>query len=954
MAVDVVTLAALTAKLIGIGLSTLKASETPGWGRDEAEAFKGLFESAPELKALIPQRAGAAPFVAYTELVTVAFGEAWRRHWLYDERLAPSLGRSKWRSWFQGKSTRERLQQVQQRLQRGNFVAALPGEGNARLDLELADYCESALGSPWYRALWQAFNEPSGDDDESDDMPPLLILEHGGEDRREFERHFRLAFREVLTTPRGRPVVEWLHGRSDERGYLIRELLAAKLSSFRGEHIFGKAGEESGLPPLSLEGNYVEPNAKIGRRRHAPGSDGPPVPVLGLIEELLQRAETRVIVVAADFGRGKSLTARTLAYRTAERFLSRTDRPTPDLTYPIFVRCHEALIKRSLDAESTIRRGQKHLASFLPHADATDEALGLPARQATLVIIDGLDEVQLSGPEASDFFTDLLDRANEHRRFVVFSRPAAVPHEVLERDGVTLVELLDFSTEGKRIGDGSARPSQVESWLDAWSRVATAPAPSLEELTTHDLLELCAIPVLLFMVAHTWEAVHKREHVTRAQLYGRFMLVILHSKLEHDRGRHPVVYQATKKLFERLVTRGDLPSDAPPEAALLELLSRVAWKAHALQQSTDQPLTTLHIKNIIHDLGLSGDGLELAERGLLLTLSVSLSDAEREVHFAHKSFREFLVAKYWESRLVRIVRARPKDRQAIEQQLYGARLLQRGDESVLFLFDQCRDWPEQRDRDDLVEWACDTFEDETLSADTLRKDVRHMLREAALAIGSELSVTGLQPKTQTLASLLASFYAVGSEPIVRAPKLRAEQLVLPGACLRFAELGKALFTGAELERADILEANLSHSDLSFADLKFADLEFANLEFANLSGANLSGANLSGANLSGADLSDATLCYADLSDANLRGTNLEGANLRDAALCYANLSGVDLRGADLSYVQISDTDLSETDQSKAGVCNPDLSRPLLTDSCYDARTALPSYIDPEATGMYTFD
>ena len=91
----------------------------------------------------------------------------------------------------------------------------------------------------------------------------MLFLEHrgGGEDRREFERHFRLAFREALTTPRGRPVVEWLQGQSEERA----------------------------------------PRAA----RQAPGpfrSGEVATPVLTLLDQLLQRSETRVIVVSADLG----------------------------------------------------------------------------------------------------------------------------------------------------------------------------------------------------------------------------------------------------------------------------------------------------------------------------------------------------------------------------------------------------------------------------------------------------------------------------------------------------------------------------------------------------------------------------------------------------------------------------------------------------------------------------
>jgi hypothetical protein len=115
-------------------------------------------------------------------------------------------------------------------------------------------------------------------------------------------------------------------------------------------------------------------------------------------------------------------------------------------------------------------------------------------------------------------------------------------------------------------------------------------------------------------------------------------------------------------------------------------------------------------------------------------------------------------------------------------------------------------------------------------------------------------------------------------------------------------LGK-FFSSADLSDANLSDANLSDANLSDANLSDANLSDAYLSDANLSGADLRGANLSGANLSGAYLSGANLSRADLSGADLSGAYLSGANLSGAYLRGANLSGAYLSGADLSRADL---------------------------------------------------
>ena len=120
---------------------------------------------------------------------------------------------------------------------------------------------------------------------------------------------------------------------------------------------------------------------------------------------------------------------------------------------------------------------------------------------------------------------------------------------------------------------------------------------------------------------------------------------------------------------------------------------------------------------------------------------------------------------------------------------------------------------------------------------------------------------------------------------------------------RYNSNEEVIFTGKNLQKADLRGA-----DLSEADLRGANLQKANLRGANLRGADLIGADLRFADLRGADLRGANLRGADLEKANLRGANLEKANLekanlRGANLCFADLRHVDLRHVDLSHVDL---------------------------------------------------
>lgn len=131
-------------------------------------------------------------------------------------------------------------------------------------------------------------------------------------------------------------------------------------------------------------------------------------------------------------------------------------------------------------------------------------------------------------------------------------------------------------------------------------------------------------------------------------------------------------------------------------------------------------------------------------------------------------------------------------------------------------------------------------------------------------------------------------------------------ILLTGADLRKASLGRASLgktnlvrvnlSSAYLERAILSAANLARANLSGADLSSAQLSETILSRANLRSSDLTQANLSKADLIRADLVGANLCRANLSNAKLNGADLQDADLRGAKLGEAELSGTRLGGA----------------------------------------------------------
>jgi uncharacterized protein YjbI with pentapeptide repeats len=880
--------------LVEAGMSTSDAWKEEGFGKDEVSALGKLHSAAEGLWKLKKQE---VPELGALHLATITrcFGQALKRYQDYIDLRAPSaLFKSE-----TGQAEQQTDSEYLTRLLKGAAKVRIE-PGLMPVDRPEIDLVESLTGNPlatpYYQFLWNAFFKPA------DGEQPLMKLEAGGV--LEFERYFVLAWGEAMTAPTGERLRQYLERlQRDYKPRLIQQVLISDMAGWGSRHTFGNlmrgaSRGDSQLPFMPLEEMYVQPFAREAGKEEDPGG-----PVLERLEQLLRK--NKIVILQADFGMGKSLTSRTLACLRARKFRE-PDEPTLGLELPVHVRCVEDLRSHDLSVQGAVQRAYQRQAAALGYPlDVDDKALAYPSQeQRALFLLDGLDEVDLGESGLKTFFENVRDKAraaNRHR-FVVFSRPGVVPlrREVHALEGVPILELLPWKKE------------QVDEWLGRW-RSIRGHGPTWEEIAGQRLDALAATPILLLMIAHTWDPMNQGRSISRAELYERFFQNIARGKHEDDKDNHPAIFHASGKLHEHLINRGLIERNASEPDAMLWLMSRVAWEAVRLEHRDQDPsaepesLATRHIESLLYDeLKFRGDKtvIDCVRVGLLLTLQANLhSGSASQILFGHKSFREFLVARYWADRL-RILAREQNKRDVIEKSLLGAPLLGWEDESFDFLVEMLNAGasPSQerssgqsfglgaQERERLFQWAEERFQDERMMGkegqpESLRDDLSSWLRMAALAIGSHLYAgKGVsQRDVRTLRSLFASSWLMGVRsfiraPLARLPRARLSRLDLSGADLSGANLSEAFLDGAFLRFISLCGANLSGANLSGADIGYSDLNKADLNKADLSGADLSGANLSGANLSEADLSGANLSEADLSGANLSGANLDEIDL----------------------------------------------------------------------------
>jgi uncharacterized protein YjbI with pentapeptide repeats len=158
--------------------------------------------------------------------------------------------------------------------------------------------------------------------------------------------------------------------------------------------------------------------------------------------------------------------------------------------------------------------------------------------------------------------------------------------------------------------------------------------------------------------------------------------------------------------------------------------------------------------------------------------------------------------------------------------------------------------------------------------------------------------------------------------------LDASTIRLDDAFLSEADLDQVWMPKAFLRNAELWKTHLNGAYLSEADLRGANLRGANLHGANLRGADLRGADLNRADLSGANLRGANLIEVNLNEANLGGAYLSGdlfykaTDLSFAVLSRANLAGAILKDTNLYRVKGLTDEQLEYCKARGALINED--------------------------------
>lgn len=949
-------------KLFQFGITVYESWTTEGFAPKELETLPALVDFLGELSGNKTGRSLDMEAL-HLGLITRCFGQAFGRHWAFNKSLAPKLGGFRI---FMSKEERQRAQEIELRvklatemLEELGRIGDLPaGEEEWK---RVGKLTGGPLSTPYYQALWSAFTNKNLDEDGTG-TPPLLDLGETG--RLEFERHFLLAYHQALSSQVGQPLQHYLERLSDGyRVQLLRELLLKDLAGWGGRHLFGNAERravraDDPIPFMPLGQMYVEPDARLsGDNKDAR------TPILQLVEQLLKN-QRNVLILKADFGMGKSLTARTLALRWAQRYLSGRD-PSPEAILPIYIRCADDLPDEGFDLEQTVRGAWKRQAEALElKLKVGDEALRPPGKnERAIFLLDGLDEVILGERRLESFFRRIREEASDRHTFIILSRPGALPAERDLKD-IPVIELLPWE------------PEQSEEWLERWRRIRHE-GPAWPQLKERGLLEFASTPILLFMVTQTWGRYSAQAGASLAALYEEFFWQIAQGKHEADCERHPNVAEASSELREHLIEKRLLSREATNPEAMLWLMGRVAWEATKLEQRQmleplrkAEALTKRDIENlIVGELAVernASDTIDAIQVGLLLTMQAHLrAGTASQLLFGHKSFREYLVARYWADRLKALAQARQRQWEELEKPLLGGRLLSQEDSTFDFLMQMLNGTPlvehprspfglGDDGRDALLEWAQNRFESEEQQdssgnrAPTVRDDRRPWLREAALAIGSRLRGSpGLRLRDKlTIRSMLTWFWLMRVGPIVIARGLRGRDALLSELTLRGADFAEAELDGASLLNADLEPGGFEHPACSFmgAELNKANLSGARLSLCLFNEASLIGANLVNTALIGASFARAKLMRADLHGARLTGAVLYKADLSSAILERALLDSADLQGA-----QLIGTSLIGASLIGANLTGAVLTDAVLQHARYDETTRWPDGFDPRAAG-----
>lgn len=563
-----------------------------------------------------------------------------------------------------------------------------------------------------------------------------------------------------------------------------------------------------------------------------------------LIESWLRHPDWQQLTLLGDVGTGKTFLTRVLAHRLAKAYLAKP------ATEPLPIRIDLRNADRQFTIEGLLL---SHFATSGLDEVTFDVFQHSFARGRVLLILDGFDEMaaRVTPRIAARNFEELARVVQGSGKMLLTCRTHFFRSRS-EEEEVVLGPFGDLSSESVRelywdlvsrkgFSIAYLRPfgiTQVEAYVRR-SKGAEANITLKKIRGIYNLLELCQRPMLLDMIVRSIDQIDAKD-VSAAELYK----VFTNAWILRDKWRSDFLSSRAKLRF-------------------VQALARSLWTYRA---------TAIHYSDLADFLDASfAESLRDPRQHVeidheIRTASFLTRDEEGNYGFAHKSYREFFLARHL------------------------ATELQEGNV-------------------------------ECLDIDLLIPEIGGFLLDMIDAWGSEVDLeailTGEYRKRISENVLLVLYWrhrrhydqlGDDKEKRIQLP----DGAMLQGAQLAQANLGRVSLRNAFLRNADLEEtvfvgADLTGTDMSFVKAKGADMAAATLEHACLEGASFvesdfEGANAQWANLTRADFTGATTTRFACGGANLSYVRfLQTEVARDLAVAQ---EGAEFADAVKSFLPVS--------------------------------------------------
>jgi hypothetical protein len=610
------------------------------------------------------------------------------------------------------------------------------------------------------------------------------------------------------------------------------------------------------------------------------------------IQDWLQQEDKRdgLRIICGGPGCGKSSFTKMLAAELAERGdkvlwipLHLLD-PTKDL-----VKALDELIEGNLD-------------NLYPPNPLKKEQ----SQQRLLVILDGLDELDMQATEVAQKFLQQvkkdLKRFNQSSlrvKVLVSGREWVVQHLGEAKDSQQILHLLPYWLSKEELEKDSYVDEQtlleIDQRQDWWQLYGELKGKNYEVLPEElaqieTLQEITAQPLLNYLVVLSYEAgeLDFSQEISLNQIYDDLLNQIYKRDWEQKR-QHPGIADIDKEDFIKVM--GDI--------------SIACWHG-------DGRTTTLSsVKDYYIDkdsnIGFILEQFKMPEKQRLTNLMTAFYFRQKgfkgteSFEFTHKTFQEYLTVRRI---VVEIIEIEKKLGQGWNEQeclrhwavLCGAKAMDR------YLFNWLLGEIQLRTVEQVEKWQqlfCDL--------------IGYMLQQG-MPMEKLDGLTFLQMSEQSRnaeEALLAVLNAC-ARVTEKVSKIKWKNPESFGKWLSKLQEQRTDFDKT-LTFDYLSYLNLANCRLIFKDLYKANLQGANLQQANLEWSNLGGANLQQSDLKGSNLHQANLEWSNLQQVNLQGAklfeaNLQGANLQQANLIGAKLQRTKLRKADLEGVNTKTLDL----------------------------------------------